>query len=750
MLRADRYFCRPKIITIMKRNRVTGLSLLLLSVLIVVTNLLTAQVAINTTGASANEASMLDVSSATKGILIPRMTASERDAIASPTRGLVVYVITDNCFYFYDNSSWVKMLNDNHPDDDWQIFNDRVYVTSPKKVGVGTNAPDAKLTVFTDDGNLNFKIRSNYTGSNNIYASYIYFSGSSTGNQYGNYLWFNNDGSGDHYGSYTSLSGNGIGKQYGNYASITNSGDGLHYAGYNVIAGTGAGKQYAVYNSITNTGAGAHYGIYNSLSGTATGNQYGLSNNLINSGDGTHYGIYNYLSGSGSGKKYGIYTSFYANAGGTHYGIYVNALGAKHYSALLRGRLYVKDYQAAVVEPHNALATIDSKETDTAFYVKVENSVATSGYGMISNMSGAGTGRQYASYNRVDNSGDGKHYGVYNDLTGSGDGIQFGTHNIINNSGNDKHYGSFNYLSGSGTGKKYGTYVNITPSAGGTHYGSYVLLDGSNSENKYAAYLDIPASAGGVHYGVYSSVAGSANYSGYFSGRVYVSDNVGIGVANPVAKLDVFGDFQVKNSGAPAVANIESDNDAAELTIKSGGPGDDAQIKFYTGGILRSSIGFDIDNDRFFIKEGVKNIFIDNGNINPEIHKTQNMGTSTKAWNNIYYDDLYNMGASAFGGRSPSKEIINYPPKEKLPGSFDYKNKRGDVELDPFSVPPGLSDGESLLTDEMVSYNYKTNYEQQVTINEQQKVIENQNEKIERLEKLLLKLGNRISELEKR
>jgi len=50
---------------------------------------------------------ILDVSSSTKGLLIPRMTETERDAIASPANGLLIYQ-TDNTkgFYFYENSMW--------------------------------------------------------------------------------------------------------------------------------------------------------------------------------------------------------------------------------------------------------------------------------------------------------------------------------------------------------------------------------------------------------------------------------------------------------------------------------------------------------------------------------------------------------------------------------------------------------------------------------------------------------------------
>ena len=52
---------------------------------------------------------MLDVKSTDKGMLIPRMTATERDAIAAPANGLLVYVTTDSAFYFYEGSTWAKI-----------------------------------------------------------------------------------------------------------------------------------------------------------------------------------------------------------------------------------------------------------------------------------------------------------------------------------------------------------------------------------------------------------------------------------------------------------------------------------------------------------------------------------------------------------------------------------------------------------------------------------------------------------------
>jgi len=66
--------------------------------------------AVNTTGAAANSSAMLDVSSTTQGVLVPRMTSSQRTAISSPTTGLLVYQ-TDGTtgFYFYNGTVWTSL-----------------------------------------------------------------------------------------------------------------------------------------------------------------------------------------------------------------------------------------------------------------------------------------------------------------------------------------------------------------------------------------------------------------------------------------------------------------------------------------------------------------------------------------------------------------------------------------------------------------------------------------------------------------
>src|ERR1035438_9844946 len=56
--------------------------------------------AINTTGTAADASAMLDVASSTKGMLVPRMTTTQRTGISSPAKGLLVYDSTLSSFYF--------------------------------------------------------------------------------------------------------------------------------------------------------------------------------------------------------------------------------------------------------------------------------------------------------------------------------------------------------------------------------------------------------------------------------------------------------------------------------------------------------------------------------------------------------------------------------------------------------------------------------------------------------------------------
>jgi hypothetical protein len=63
---------------------------------------------------SVDASAILNISSNDRGILIPRVTLTQRNAIPNPTNGLLIYQ-TDNTpgFYYYDGTNWVGMLNTN-------------------------------------------------------------------------------------------------------------------------------------------------------------------------------------------------------------------------------------------------------------------------------------------------------------------------------------------------------------------------------------------------------------------------------------------------------------------------------------------------------------------------------------------------------------------------------------------------------------------------------------------------------------
>jgi len=58
-----------------------------------------SQVSINTDGSAPHNSAMLDVKSSGKGILVPRMSDAQRDAISNPATGLLIFCTTDNLFY---------------------------------------------------------------------------------------------------------------------------------------------------------------------------------------------------------------------------------------------------------------------------------------------------------------------------------------------------------------------------------------------------------------------------------------------------------------------------------------------------------------------------------------------------------------------------------------------------------------------------------------------------------------------------
>ncbi|HYV90544.1 MAG TPA: tail fiber domain-containing protein, partial [Chitinophagales bacterium] len=57
-----------------------------------------------------NASSLLDITSTTKGMLVPRMTKTQRDAIATPATGLLIYQTNNTTgFYYYSGTAWTAI-----------------------------------------------------------------------------------------------------------------------------------------------------------------------------------------------------------------------------------------------------------------------------------------------------------------------------------------------------------------------------------------------------------------------------------------------------------------------------------------------------------------------------------------------------------------------------------------------------------------------------------------------------------------
>ena len=90
-------------------------------------------VGINTTGATPDPSAALDVVSTSQGILVPRMTSTQRLSISSPATGLLVFDNTIGNFMFYNGSFWQGINTD---DQELSKKGDSILLESGKGVDI--------------------------------------------------------------------------------------------------------------------------------------------------------------------------------------------------------------------------------------------------------------------------------------------------------------------------------------------------------------------------------------------------------------------------------------------------------------------------------------------------------------------------------------------------------------------------------------------------------------------------------------
>ncbi len=309
------------------------------------------QVAVNNTGSAADASAMLDIQATDKGVLIPRMSLTERDNnITSPATGLVVYITDDHSFYYFDGTTWLRMIT---ADKAWLLSGNSGIDSNNDFIGT----TDAQDLVFKTNNTARMLIdRNGFVSINtNPATASLTVGGSSTlngllsfasgGTVFGG-AFYNTDangtaivGAGNNLGiTYLTVGSGmgGVGTQVGIYGfgDDTNEGIGIVGIGNGLstyyVSGSGAGAEYT----------GEMYGIRAYFT-ARNNNAVGVYGGAINAGNYDPIGVY---GNAYVGDYYGIGVLGYSGwrggyfvANGGHAGVYASDNGNSDYAIVSVG-----------------------------------------------------------------------------------------------------------------------------------------------------------------------------------------------------------------------------------------------------------------------------------------------------------------------------------------------------------------------------------------------------------------------------
>jgi len=293
------------------------------------------------------------------------------------------------------------------------------------------------------------------------------------------------------------------------YFLNTAGGAGTRYSIYSQASGTGVGIKYGGYFEAKN-GSGTNYGI--SARGSGNNTSYGVKS--LANGSATNYGI-NSLA-QGNNTNYGIYAKAIGLLGGTgnNYAVYgITDAGSSSWAGYFVGRGYFSEKVGIGTTSTVGMLTIYNVTETTGLILQNDYNGASSSYGFSSLLGSNATGNKYGFNTKVQN-GSGNNYGVRAEVL---DG--------------DIAYGM----------------VGLATS-NGSSYGLYGKANGTGSNR-----------------GIYAEgTVGADAYAGYFVGRGYFSNRVGIGTTAPAAYLHV----DVPVNTLPMAVQI---NGASKFKVNSNG-----------------------------------------------------------------------------------------------------------------------------------------------------------------------------------
>jgi len=129
--------------------------------------IINAQVGIGNSNPDAS--SILEMTSTTQGLLIPRMTSSERDLIANPAQGLLIYNTTISNFNYYD-APWKEYSKDNNSNSYSYSYSNPDNAVTTVLTG-DTNIPEM---TFTPSSAGTYEVSFNCSFKNSLLPNYVY------------------------------------------------------------------------------------------------------------------------------------------------------------------------------------------------------------------------------------------------------------------------------------------------------------------------------------------------------------------------------------------------------------------------------------------------------------------------------------------------------------------------------------------------------------------------------------------------
>jgi hypothetical protein len=89
-------------------SRSTSYALLLMAGIMLSSLQFAAQVGVSPTGSVPDNSAALDIDFNNRGFLPPRLTSTQRDNIANPAVGLMIYNLDTNCYNYFNGSNWLE------------------------------------------------------------------------------------------------------------------------------------------------------------------------------------------------------------------------------------------------------------------------------------------------------------------------------------------------------------------------------------------------------------------------------------------------------------------------------------------------------------------------------------------------------------------------------------------------------------------------------------------------------------------